>query len=392
MLDEVVSLLKRLIETESGSGQEQGVAVLLGNYLQGHGFSDVTYDRYGSVLARARGKRAGKRVLFDGHIDTVPCKNASDWTSPPFCPTVRDGRLYGRGATDMKGADAAFAVAAARFLAETGGDFAGELCFAGVVQEECFEGVCARSVGEAVKPDLVIIGEASEGNLKCSQRGRAELVLETFGVPCHSANPEQGVNAAVAMCRLIERIAALPPTVDARMQGDGILVLTDILSEPYPGASVVPHHCRATFDRRLLPDETRESVLAPIRKIIQEEQAKDATLRAHVGFTCGEAVCYTGETVAAERFFPAWVQPPDDDVRRVQLAMEAVGLSPKITGYRFCTNGSYYGGEAGVRCIGYGPSQEALAHTIDESVSLAELSDAAKGYLAMLHTLLDGGA
>ena len=66
---------------------------------------------------------------------------------------LKDGKLFGRGASDMKGADAAFAVAAAEYLRERGTDFAGELWFAGVVQEECFEGVCAKEVARRVQPD-----------------------------------------------------------------------------------------------------------------------------------------------------------------------------------------------------------------------------------------------
>ena len=386
---EVLDLLKKLIACPSLSGQEQGVADILKGYLTENGFSTADIDRYGDLVAGARGARPGVRLLFDGHIDTVPADNAQDWTTPPFEPVIRDGKLYGRGTSDMKGADAAFAVAAAQYLREKGADFAGELWFAGVVQEECFEGVCAREVDRLVHPDLVIIGEASEGNLKLSQRGRAEITLETFGVPCHSANPQKGVNAAAAMCSLIDDILKLPPTKDERMVGDGILVLTDIKSEPYPGASVVPHYCRATFDRRLLVGETRESVLAPIEAIIEEHERRDPTLKARVGYPMGSATCATGETVEAERFFAPWWFPADERVLRVKSEMEARGLTPRITGYSFCTNGSWYAGEAGIPTFGYGPSREDLAHTVDEHIALDDLYAAVDGYLAILHAILD---
>ena len=386
---ETLALLKRLVACHSLSGREQGVADILKGYLGENGFSTVEIDRYGDLVAGAAGSRPGIRLLFDGHIDTVPADNHTDWTTPPFEPVIRDEKLSGRGTSDMKGADAAFAVAAAQFLREKGTDFAGELWFAGVVQEECFEGVCAREVARRVRPDLVIIGEASEGNLKLSQRGRAEIVLETFGVPCHSANPDRGVNAAAAMCALIDDILKLPPTKDPRMVGDGILVLTDIKSEPYPGASVVPHYCRATFDRRLLVGETRESVLKPIQAIIEKRQRLDPTLKARVGYPMGSATCSTGETVEAERFFAPWWFAADERVLRVKAAMEERGLKPEITGYSFCTNGSWYAGEAGIPTFGYGPSRENLAHTVDEHIALRDLYDAVDGYLAALHALLD---
>jgi len=386
--NEVLDLLKQLIACRSLSGEEQGVTAILKDYLQKNGFESAEIDRYGSVVAGVKGKKPGKRILFDGHVDTVPAENASDWTTPPFEPNVRDGKLFGRGTSDMKGADAAFAVAAAQFLREVGTDFAGELWFAGVVQEECFEGVCAKEIDARVHPDLVIIGEASEGNLKLSQRGRAEIVLETFGVPCHSANPEKGVNAASAMCKLITEILKLPATHDDRMVGDGILVLTDLHSEPYPGASVVPHYCKATFDRRLLVGETRESVLAPIQKIIDEQMQLDPTLNAKVSYPMGSATCSTGETVTAERFFAPWWYAPDETTLGVQAAMEARGYHPQLTGYSFCTNGSYYAGEAGIPTFGFGPSRENLAHTVNEYVTLDDLFGAVDCYLAALHALL----
>ena len=386
---ETLELLQRLIACPSLSGQEQGVARILKEYLGENGFSTLETDRFGSLVAGVKGKRPGTRLLFDGHIDTVPADNTQDWATSPFEPVLKDGKLFGRGASDMKGADAAFAVAAAEYLRERGTDFAGELWFAGVVQEECFEGVCAREVAKRVQPDLVIIGEASEGNLKLSQRGRAEIVLETFGVPCHSANPEKGVNAAAAMCSLINEILKLPPTKDERMVGDGILVLTDIKSEPYPGASVVPHYCRATFDRRLLVGETRESVLSPIQAIIDRQKKLDPTLNARVFYPMGSAVCSTGEKVEAERFFAPWWYAADERVLGVKAAMEERGLKPEITGYSFCTNGSYYAGEAGIPTFGYGPSRENLAHTVDEHIALKDLFDAVDGYLAALHALLD---
>ena len=92
----------------------------------------------------------------------------------------------------MKGQTSAMIAAAAYFAEDFKKDFAGDIFVAGVVHEEIFEGVSARKISEAVKPDYVVIGESSELNLKIGQRGRAEIVIETFGKPAHSANPEKG--------------------------------------------------------------------------------------------------------------------------------------------------------------------------------------------------------
>ena len=106
--------------------------------------------------------------------------------------------------------------------------------------------------------------EASQLNLKIGQRGRAEIVVETFGKPCHSANPEKGINAVYKMEKVIEAIRGLVPT-EHPVLGKGILELTDIKSAPYPGASVVPEYCRATYDRRLLVGETNS--ISPMRRL-----------------------------------------------------------------------------------------------------------------------------
>lgn len=385
----LTKLCRDLIRIPSNSGHEEAVAAYLREYLLGVGFDSAETDENGNLVACVRGDRPGCRLLFDGHIDTVPVEDPKEWKHPPYAAEVEDGKIYGRGATDMKGSVAAFCFAAGEFLKTHGRGFAGELFIAGIVHEECFEGISARAVSQAVKPDLVVIGEASEMNLKCSQRGRAELVLETFGVPCHSSNPQKGVNAVYSMCRAVDEIRRLPPVKNPAMAADGILELTDIKSAPYPGASVVPEYCRATFDRRLLVGETRESVLEPIREILDRLHSEDPKFRAEISYSCGEERCYTGKTIAAERFFPAWLEDPAS--LWLQAIMEnicAKGYRPKLSGYRFCTNGSHYAGEAGIPCIGIGPSCEELAHTVDEFVELNELFAVADYDTAVMETIL----
>ena len=188
--EKVIELAKSLINCQSYSGHEDKAAEALKAYMKETGvFDEIETDCYGNVIGHIKGKNPGSKVLFDGHIDTVPVGNLKDWKHDPFHAVVEDGKLYGRGAADMKGAVAAFTVAAHRYAVENEKNFAGDVYVAGVVHEECFEGVAARKISEKVKTDYVVIGEASEMNLKVGQRGRAEIVVETFGVPAHSANP-----------------------------------------------------------------------------------------------------------------------------------------------------------------------------------------------------------
>ena len=277
---ELVEFCQRLVRTKSYSGQEAEVASVLADEMRALGYDEVVVDRYGSVIGTIEGNRPGPTVLFDGHIDTVPAENAEKWAYPPFEARIEDGRIYGRGTSDMKGADAAFTKAVAWFAQDRNRDFAGRICVAGVVQEECFEGVASRSVSERCKPDYVIIGESSLCNLKIGQRGRAEIKIETRGVPAHSANPEKGVNAVYKMCGVIDAVRRIVPG-EHPVLGRGILELVDIKSEPYPGASVVPEFCSATYDRRLLVGETPDSVLASVQSALADLVAKDDELQVN---------------------------------------------------------------------------------------------------------------
>ncbi len=384
---DVISLCQRLVQKQSYSGCEGAVAEELKAFMESRGFA-VTVDRYGSVIGALHGTKPGPRILFDGHIDTVPVNDAQMWTYPPFAGEIHEGRLYGRGTSDMKGAVAAMACAIANFNEDTKGEFAGSLYLAGVVHEECFEGVAARAISAFVKPDYVVIGEASELNVKIGQRGRGELKLEAFGKAAHSANPEKGVNAVYKILDTVKAIRDITPTSHPVL-GKGILELTDIKSSPYPGASVVPSYCAATYDRRLLVGETKESVLSPIQALLEAQAKGDAAFSVEVSFAHGKELCYTGNEITGERFFPGWLFEQEEPfVQAVYGALRQAGFAPAITQYNFCTNGSHYAGEAGIKTIGLGPSREDLAHTRDEYILISQLTDAVLCYEAAIGALL----
>jgi putative selenium metabolism hydrolase len=385
---EVVQLCQTLIREKSYSGEEQGVSARLKEAFVKLGFDDVVVDEYGNTLGHIKGNHPGKTIVFDGHMDTVPVTDPSKWNYDPFGGQIKDGKIYGRGASDMKGALSAMVCTAGFFSRDCDKDFAGDIYVAGVVHEECFEGVAARKISVVTKPDYVVIGEASQLNLKIGQRGRAEIVVETFGKPAHSANPEKGINAVYKMAKIISRIQTLQPPHNATL-GDGILELTDVISSPYPGASVVPEYCRATYDRRLLVGETKESVLAPIRALLDEMMQKDPQLKAQVSYAVGKEKCYTGEEISGERFFPGWLFDKEESYVQACLAeLRKIGMDPKVTQYNFCTNASHYAGEAGIRTFGMGPSPENLAHTIDEYVEISQLIGVADCYYAIMTALL----
>ncbi len=384
----IVSLCQDLIRAKSLSGEEGQAMLVAQKACDELGFDEFYIDEVGNTVAVIKGSKAGVKILIDGHIDTVAVTDEDDWTMKPFGGDIKDGKVYGRGASDMKGQMAAYMCAASYFAEDTNRDFAGEIYLCMGVFEEPFEGVAARYVSERVKPDFVIIAEPSSLNLKIGQKGRAEIMIETFGKAAHSSSPDKGVNAVYHMSKVIEAISKLP-TPNSDILGDGICELTDIISSPYPGASVVPQYCKVTYDRRLLPAETKQSVLEPIQEVLNTLSKEIANFDAKVSYVYAKDKCYTGNTIESERFFPSWYFSKDNPlIVKAYEGLKRSGLEPDISCHYFCTNGSHYGGEAGITCIGFGPSKETLAHVRDEYIEIEQLYLGAKGYYHILKELL----
>ncbi len=385
--DDLIAFCRELIRIPSFSGRERDVAERIARRMREFGFDEVVIDKYGSVLGTIRGSRPGNTILMDGHIDHVDVIDAPQWQHDPFGAEIADGKIYGRGTSDMKGSDSAIIMAAARFAEQTKKDFAGKICVSCTVHEECFEGVAPREITRLAKPDFVIVGEATSTSIKTGQRGRAEVVVETRGVSCHSSNPEKGVNAVYAMMAVVDEIRKIVPN-EHPILGKGILELTDIISAPYPGSSVVPASCRATFDRRTLVGEDEAVILGQVEAAIARAQKTHPGLQAECHLAVGEEKCWTGETIRAKRYFPAWqVDENSALVQKARKGLMDAGIDAPLSHFSFCTNGSHFCGEAGIPTIGYGPSLESLAHVRDEYIEIDQLTKACDGFVCILREL-----
>jgi len=374
---DVVSLTKRLVAARSFTsvGEQEAIEVARQAMLD-LGYQDVQIGAIGNVTGRIAGTGSGC-IVFDGHIDTVSVGDASAWDSDPFDATERDGRLYGRGTADMKGAIAAMLIGIARLAHES---LPRDVVVSVSIAEEAVEGYALGKVLDRYPADAVVIGEATNLHLATGQRGRAEIVLDTFGIPAHSSTPHLGRNPIRAMGTLGNVFTNLPVPTDEFL-GPGTIEVTDIMSFPYPGLSMIPERCTATFDRRLLLGETEEDILSEMRSIIDTYVQNDPTLHAKVSLGVDRFQTWTGFELEAVNFAPAW-RTPDDHVV-VQTAMNALvsaGLMPMHTHYAFCTNGSESAGRRGIPTIGFGPGEESEAHRINESVEIRHLTAAATGY------------
>jgi putative selenium metabolism hydrolase len=373
-------LLLRLIATPSLSTQEGDCAALVSDELRQLGMA-VDVDAMGNVVGRLE-LGPGPTVMIDCHLDTVPVVDATEWTKAPYGEIV-DGRVYGRGAVDMKGPMAAV-IHAVRAIRATD---QGTVVFAGTVAEELVEGPAAIEVARAVSPDFVIICEPSQRRVARGQRGRAEIVIDVRGLSSHSAYPREGINAVEVMADVITELRRLTPPEDATL-GAGILVLIDVKSEPYPSLSTVPERCRATFDRRTLVGESEAEVLGPIREVVTKVTAAwGATGTVEVA--THQHTTYSGQDVATTKFAPAWLFEHDDTVvSRAVEGLTSAGLDAVVTHYKFCTNGSGTAGRLGIATIGYGPGHEDQAHKVDEHIDLSDVHLGARGYAAILTALL----
>jgi putative selenium metabolism hydrolase len=372
----------RLIAEESLSGHEERVAEIVAAEMRELGM-EVEVDELGNVVG-VIDAGPGPCVLVDSHMDTVGVTDPSAWPHSPRGERVGD-RIYGRGSMDMKGPLAASVYGAALLKERLQ---TGKVVVSASVAEELVEGPATVHVARRVNPDYTIICEATALKVATGQRGRAEVMVEIQGRPTHSSRPELGVNAAEAMADLIVALREVRPPRH-EVLGEGILVLTDIISRPYPGLSVVPDRCIATFDRRTLPGETDDDVLRPVRQVIEKGLARTGA-RGSAKIAEDEFRTYKGAEIRAPNFAPAWYVSPDSAfVAAAVQALQDAGLPAEMTYYAFCTNGSGTCGALGIPTLGFGPGDEQMAHRVDEYVELSELASAARGYAAIVSRLLE---
>jgi putative selenium metabolism hydrolase len=376
---QVVDLCRELVRAQSMAGREAAAAAVAERWMRQLGYDEVFVDVYGSVVGRIHGG-AGLRLHFDGHLDTVPATLPGQWTHEPFAADLADGKIWGRGATDMKGPLAAMICAAAFAPRHR---LRGTLTVSASVAEEELEGPALNAILRQHPADLVIIGESTRLQAGIGQKGRAGIRVTTHGRPAHSSVPQQGDNAVYRMVETIQRLRELAPTDDPLL-GPTVLELVEIVSSPYPGTSIIPDRCTVRWDRRLIRGETRESVLAEVRA------ALTGIDQVEVDYLDVSVPCYTGATLRGDDFHPAWDVPEDHPlVAAARASIEAAGLPPKTCAIPYCTNGSGSAGDLGIPSIVIGPGDPAQFHVVDEYISVDQLTRGVEVYLRMIQHLAD---
>ncbi len=347
--------------TPGGNGEYQ-IGMYVAEGLRGLGLEVAVYalepDRL-NVVGRLRGTGSGRSLLLNAHMDTVGVDGMS---GDPFAGDIRDGRLYGRGAQDMKGSLAAM-IGAAKALIDSDLIPAGDLLITAVADEE-YRSIGTEELVRRVHADAAIVTEPTDLTLCRAHRGFIWYDVETFGRAAHGSRFQEGIDANMRMGRFLARLEGLerdlrqrpahplagPPSLHAaKIQGGSEI-------------SVYAAHCLLQVERRTIPGETEASATSELQAIIDQLAGEDPTFQARV-------------TPAFLRE-PLEVAADAPIVQALEAAMAGrLGSKPAHTGQTFWTDAAILSA-AGIDTVLAGPIGHGL-HSAEEWVELQSVFDLA---------------
>jgi len=358
-------------DTILSSGDERPCARHLGALLEKNGFSivyDNFEDRRTNLVARIGGDSKRPPLCFTGHLDTVPL-GARPWSVDPFEGEIRDGRLYGRGSSDMKSGVAAFVVAAcelARHLERS----AGLVLVITGGEETGLEGAryLAKHPAALGKAGAMIVAEPSSNLPVAGHRGVLWLKATTRGVTAHGAMPEQGVNAIYKAARAVAkmesyRFAASPhPTLGAPTLNVGTI-------QGGLNTNSVPDGTVFTVDIRTIPGQRHDELQDDIARVMGDE--------VEVEMVSDQA--------------GLWTEPSDPWFEEVVgIAERIVGQAARSVGATaFATDGAVLKpAMGGPPTVILGPGEAAIAHQTDEYCVVERIEQAVEIYLEVTRRYL----
>jgi acetylornithine deacetylase len=361
--DPVIALLRDLVAIDSvnpalvpGTAGELAVARRVADEMRAAGLTvDVQEVAPGrpNVIGTLAGRAPGRSLMLCGHTDTVGVAGMMR----PFEPEIRSGRLYGRGAQDMKGGLAAM-LGAARALAEGGGLAAGRLVVAAVVDEE-HASLGADALVTAYRADAAVVTEPTDLDVAVAHKGFQWVSVETRGRAAHGSRPREGRDAILRMGRVLASLEVL----DRHLQNGsthpmlGAASLHASLIHGGRELSSYPDRTWLEFERRTLPGE-------PATVAYDEASAILDMLRAADPEFDGDAKAAFGR--AAYEIDPASTLPAD-----LVRAAHAAGSSPRLVGMTFWTDAAILGG-AGIPSVVFGPGGAGL-HSTEEYVNVDDV-------------------
>ena len=325
-----------------------------------------------NVIARYDSPGASQTLLYDAHQDTVPIDNM---TIEPFTPQVADGRITGRGASDVKGGLAAMLYAFARIVKEKPAGAANVVLSCSCDEEfttlgirdlvSCWQEGSTKSRLLTSKPDGAIVAEPTDLDVVVAHRGVTRFRVHTIGRACHSSDPTQGRNAIYTMARAVKYLedyaSWLPKSVPIHsLCGRPTLSVGRIWGGQ--SVNIVPDSCTIEIDRRLVPGEDPLVAWSTIREQLTER------FGPHI--VTDEAWI---SSPALSNQDNAWLAEP------LLKCIENVAGKHRSLGVAYCTHASTIS-TAGVPAVVFGPGSIAQAHTEDEFIEIKQLDQAAEIY------------
>jgi acetylornithine deacetylase len=362
-MDPAIRLLRDLVAIDSvnptlvpGAAGEAQVGRAIADEMRGFGLDveieDVVPGRP-NVVGVLEGRTKGRTLMFCGHTDTVGVTGMDR----PFSPVEKNGRLYGRGAQDMKGGVAAM-IAATRAIAEQGGLASGRIVIAAVVDEE-HSSIGAEALVMKWSADAAVVTEPTDLAVAVGHKGFAWVEVEVLGKAAHGSRPRDGQDAILRLGRVLARLETLDATLQARpphpLMGTGSLHAS--LISGGNELSSYPDRAELQMERRTLPSEPETRALEEVQAIIDALRRDDPTFQAN-----------------ARAMFsrPAYELPPDHTLpRALTSALTHVGGSAHITGASFWTDAAVLG-HAGIPSVLFGPGGAGL-HSTEEYVNVADV-------------------
>lgn len=375
---DLVRFLGEIIAIPSLSGQEKDVVRRIEQEMERLGFDDAQIDPMGNLIGRIGSGPVS--VALDAHVDTVDVQ-PDNWDTDPFDPVVKDGFMYGRGTSDMKGGMASSVYAAA--LLKKSGLLPEELSLyvtATVLEEDC-DGLCWQYIvnEDKLRPDVVVITEPTSLRIYRGQRGRMEIEIATSGVSCHGSAPARGVNAVYKMADVLRDVERLNGNLrPLEPLGQGSVTVSHIRSTA-PSLCAVADGCTIHLDRRLTTGETEQTAVAELEALpsVQASGAEVTVLEY-------AEPSYTGLVYPTKKYYPSWQMELSDPAieTAVRAYDQAFDKQPDLGFWTFSTNGVATAGLHGIPSVGFGPGEEKWAHADNERVAVEDLVCATAFYMS----------
>ena len=345
-----------------GGPGEAPVAAFLSEVLADWGFEvELSRDVPGrpNLIARI-GTKSSPALMFAGHLDTV---GVEGMVHPPFDAEIRDNRIYGRGATDMKSGIAAMCSAAALAADMLNSSTARQIIIAAVSDEEYASLGMRALVASGVKADAAILTEPTRLAICPAHRGFIWIEIEFTGRAAHGSRYDIGVDAirhaGLVLAELDRLENDVLPRKTHRLLGRGSLHASSI--EGGSGLSTYPDRCVLIIERRTLPGDTEETAMNEVREACDRVRATRPSLSAQIRLI--------------ESQLPSDVSVDAPVVGMLRSAMVAEGLDVSVEGMSAWTDAAILNG-AGIPAICFGPGDISLAHAAEEFVSIAEIEQA----------------